>query len=94
MDHGYVDNGGGVDTGNAKEFLFLQEKVLEVAREGDTKEMRYLMGISAAQRLLGAHDQVLWVSRSLQHFVEEIGARTIVVLSTPFEDLPKRCPVT
>lgn len=43
---------------NAKEVLFLRAKIVEVAREGDTLEMKYLMSISAANQLLAAVDEV------------------------------------
>lgn len=41
-----------------QEALFLREKIVEVAREGDTAEMEYLLGVSIARKLLTAVDKV------------------------------------
>lgn len=41
-----------------QEALFLREKIVEVAREGDTSEMEYLLGVSIARKLLTAVDKV------------------------------------
>lgn len=48
------------DDEHGREVLFLRAKILEVAREGDTLEMKYLMRLSNAKKLLGAFDKVRW----------------------------------
>lgn len=49
---------GSDDNNPEKEALFLREKIVEVAREGDTLEMEYLLGVSIARKLLTAVDKV------------------------------------
>ena len=46
------------DGNDEQEALFLREKIVEVAREGDTSEMEYLLGVSIARKLLTAVDKV------------------------------------
>ena len=46
------------DEDDAKEVAFLRARIVEAAREGDTPEIQYLVGISAAKRLLTASDEV------------------------------------
>lgn len=46
------------DNNDEQEALFLREKIVEVAREGDTSEMEYLLGVSIARKLLTAVDKV------------------------------------
>ncbi|CAM9826509.1 unnamed protein product [Ectocarpus fasciculatus] len=63
-------NGSNVEESNddedAKHVAFLRARVVEAAREGDTPEIKYLMGITAAKRLLAATDESSrW---SLLHF--------------------------
>lgn len=46
------------DDEHGQEVLFLRAKVIEAAREGNTVEMKYLMRLSIAKKLLGAFDKV------------------------------------
>lgn len=46
------------DGNDEQEALFLREKIVEVAREGDSSEMEYLLGVSIARKLLTAVDKV------------------------------------
>lgn len=46
------------DDEHAQEVLFLRAKIIEAVREGDTVEMKYLMRLSIAKKLLGAFDKV------------------------------------
>lgn len=46
------------DEDDAKQVAFLRARIVEAAREGDTPEIQYLVGISAAKRLLTAFDEV------------------------------------
>lgn len=48
----------GYDDKDEKEVAFLRARIVEAAREGDTPEIKYLVGISAAKRLLSAYDEV------------------------------------
>lgn len=46
------------DEDDAKKVAFLRARIVEAAREGDTPEIKYLVGVSAAKRLLTAFDEV------------------------------------
>lgn len=54
----------GHDDEDEKEVAFLRARIVEAAREGDTPEIKYLVGISAAKRLLAARDEVTAASWS------------------------------
>lgn len=41
-----------------RQVAFLRARIIEAAREGDKPEIKYLVGISAAKRLLAAFDEV------------------------------------
>ncbi|CAM9968881.1 unnamed protein product, partial [Pylaiella littoralis] len=45
------------DEKDEKEVAFLRARIVEAAREGDTPQIKYLLGISAAKRLLSAYDE-------------------------------------
>lgn len=53
--------GGGDEDDNddTREVLFLREKAVEVVRDGYTSEVKYLMSIRAAKKLLAAVDKVI-----------------------------------
>lgn len=46
------------DEDDAKQMAFLRARIVEATREGDIPEIKYLVGISAAARLLTASDEV------------------------------------
>lgn len=50
------------DEKDENEVAFLRARIVEAAREGDTPQIKYLLGISAAKRLLSAYDEVTAVT--------------------------------
>lgn len=46
------------DDEDERQVAFLRARMVEAAREGDTPEVNYLVGISSASRLLPAVDEV------------------------------------
>lgn len=46
------------DEDDARQVAFLRARIVEAAREGDKPEIKYLVGISVAKRLLAAFDEV------------------------------------